>query len=146
MKASSIETQIDIDEGNVLTAYPDPITKGDPWTIGRGHTGPEVHKGLVWTEEQSLKQRDIDIAKATAECKTAFWWFPVIEVPRQAVVIGMVYQMGLPRVKGFRKAWHALAVKEWDDVYHELLDSAWARQTPERAQRRAMQMRTGEWQ
>ena len=25
---------------------------GAPWTIGWGHTGPEVHYGLVWTQDQ----------------------------------------------------------------------------------------------
>ncbi|QMP19225.1 endolysin [Pseudomonas phage Persinger] len=37
-----------------LTAYPDPGSKdGTPWTIGWGHTGPEVRKGLVWTQAQA---------------------------------------------------------------------------------------------
>ncbi|RKP44692.1 lysozyme [Pararobbsia silviterrae] len=26
---------------------------GAPWTIGYGHTGPEVHQGLVWTQPQA---------------------------------------------------------------------------------------------
>ena len=33
-------------EGCKLEAYPDPATGGDPWTIGVGHTGPEVKPGL----------------------------------------------------------------------------------------------------
>lgn len=37
-------------EGCRLIAYPDPATGGDPWTIGWGHTGPEVHQGLVWAQ------------------------------------------------------------------------------------------------
>lgn len=37
-----------------LEAYPDPGSKdGHPWTIGWGHTGPEVVPGLVWTQEQA---------------------------------------------------------------------------------------------
>lgn len=32
-------------EGCRLDAYPDPATGGDPWTVGWGHTGPEVKKG-----------------------------------------------------------------------------------------------------
>lgn len=40
-------------EGCVLKAYPDPATGDDPWTIGVGHTGPEVKKGVVWTQEQA---------------------------------------------------------------------------------------------
>lgn len=34
-------------EGCRLTAYPDPATGGDPWTIGVGHTGPEVKSGMT---------------------------------------------------------------------------------------------------
>lgn len=40
-------------EGVRLTAYPDPATGGQPWTIGVGHTGPDVHLGLSITMEQS---------------------------------------------------------------------------------------------
>lgn len=41
-------------EGCKLQAYPDPGSKnGHPWTIGYGHTGPEVVKGLKWTQEQA---------------------------------------------------------------------------------------------
>ena len=40
-------------EGCRLTAYPDPGTGGDPWTIGWGATGPDIHKGTVWTQGQA---------------------------------------------------------------------------------------------
>ena len=46
-----------------LTAYPDPKTGGDPWTIGWGHTGPEVHEGLVWTQEQADAAFDDDLVE-----------------------------------------------------------------------------------
>lgn len=36
-----------------LTAYPDPGTGGAPWTIGWGHTGPEVKPGLKWSQEKA---------------------------------------------------------------------------------------------
>ncbi|MFQ2386766.1 lysozyme [Aeromonas dhakensis] len=37
-----------------LSAYPDPGSKnGEPWTIGWGHTGPEVKPGLEWTQQQA---------------------------------------------------------------------------------------------
>jgi lysozyme len=50
-------------EGRELRAYPDPATKGDPWTIGVGHTGPEVHRGLVWTEQQVDEALDADLRR-----------------------------------------------------------------------------------
>ena len=37
-------------EGLRLKAYPDPATGGEPWTVGIGHCGPEVHQGLVIDE------------------------------------------------------------------------------------------------
>ena len=33
-------------------AYPDPATGGDPWTIGWGSTGPDIKRGVVWTQKQ----------------------------------------------------------------------------------------------
>lgn len=36
-----------------LEAYPDPATGGAPWTIGWGHTGPEVKPGLKWTQDKA---------------------------------------------------------------------------------------------
>ncbi len=40
-------------EGCRLSTYPDPASGGDPWSIGYGHTGPEVHAGLVITQQQA---------------------------------------------------------------------------------------------
>lgn len=47
-----------------LEAYPDPGSKdGNPWTIGWGHTGQEVVKGLIWTQAQADAAFLEDIAK-----------------------------------------------------------------------------------
>ena len=51
------------DEGCRLTAYPDPLSGGDPWTIGYGATGPSISKGTVWVQEQA----DADLFFATVE-------------------------------------------------------------------------------
>ena len=53
-------------EGLRLTAYPDPGTGGDPWTIGYGHTGPDVHPGLTITQEQAEELLMQDVKKAAA--------------------------------------------------------------------------------
>ena len=50
---NSVLQMIERDEGDRLTAYPDPGTGGDPWTVGYGHTGPDVTPGLTITEEQA---------------------------------------------------------------------------------------------
>ena len=40
-------------EGCELKAYPDPGTGGDPWTIGYGHTGPDVRPGMTISLERA---------------------------------------------------------------------------------------------
>ena len=62
-------------EGCELKAYPDPATGGDPWTIGYGHTGPEVHPGMVITQAEAddlLRQDAEKVAKQVA---------PMVHVP-----------------------------------------------------------------
>ena len=53
-------------EGCRLCAYPDPASGGAPWTIGYGHTGPEVHQGLAISQQQAEAWLAEDIATAAA--------------------------------------------------------------------------------
>ena len=48
------------------TAYPDPGTGGEPWTICWGHTGPEVVKGLTVSRKQCEAWLRADTGKAEA--------------------------------------------------------------------------------
>ena len=50
-------------EGLRLTAYPDPATHGDPWTIGYGST-KGVHQGMVITQEQAEQRLMDDVQSA----------------------------------------------------------------------------------
>ena len=43
-----------------LTAYKCPA---DVWTIGWGSTGPDVHAGLVWTQEQADNRLMLDVVR-----------------------------------------------------------------------------------
>jgi lysozyme len=62
-------------EGCRLTAYPDPGTGGAPWTIGYGHTGPEVHEGMTITHDQATEFLKEDIKSSEAAVKRC------VEVP-----------------------------------------------------------------
>ncbi len=50
-------------EGCRLLAYED---SGGVWTIGYGHTGPDVTQGLVWTQQQAddALQGDLGVPEA----------------------------------------------------------------------------------
>lgn len=50
-------------EGCYLSAYRDPV---GIWTIGWGHTGPEVVAGLVWTQAQADEHLRADFASFEA--------------------------------------------------------------------------------
>jgi len=51
------------DDGR-FEAYPDPGSKdGNPWTIGWGSTGPDIRKGVIWSQTQCDARFDIDIQR-----------------------------------------------------------------------------------
>ena len=70
-------------EGCELEAYWDP--NGNCWTIGWGHTGPEVVQGLVWTQEQADAALDQDQAAARS-CVAAHVTAPLTDDERGALV------------------------------------------------------------
>ena len=53
-------------EGCRLQAYPDPGSGGAPWTIGYGHTGPEVQPGLCISQAQADHWLQVDVQAAEA--------------------------------------------------------------------------------
>ena len=68
-------------EGCILNAYPDPASGGDPWTIGYGHTGPEVSPGLTISQAQADAWLEADVAQATAAVERLL--APVVLSPTQ---------------------------------------------------------------
>ena len=69
----------------------------------------------------------------------------VCNEPRQAILISMAYQMGADGLAKFVNTLKAVSEKRWNDAAAGMLNSAWAKQTPNRAKRHAKQMLTGEW-
>ena len=132
------------DEGLRLEAYPDPLSGAEPWTIGYGHTGPEVHRGLVWTEAQASDALAKDIATACRVLDRAAPWWRELNDPRQDVLAEMAFNLGWPRLSEFHRFLAAAEAGRWQQARDEMLDSAWAREVGTRAQRLATQMLSGE--
>lgn len=65
--------------------------------------------------------------------------------PRQAVLISMAYQMGADGLAKFTNTLKAIAEQRWSDASTGMLSSKWAKQTPNRAKRHAIQMLRGLW-
>lgn len=73
-----------------LTAYRD---SGGVWTIGWGHTGPEVKEGLVWTLEQAEDafRRDFLVFEKSVRDKIKV---PLSEAS-EAACISLAYNIGV---------------------------------------------------
>ena len=115
------------------------------WTIGIGHTGPEVHEGLVWTDEQIDAAFDADVAEDEADLDQHFPWWRDMNEPRRWVLIGMCFQLGITKLRKFVNTLGCMKLGQYGYAAVGMESSAWARQTPKRVKRLAQQMRTGDW-
>jgi lysozyme len=83
-----------------------------------------------------LKAADYDeIITASTHCNQ----------PRQDILASMAYQLGLGGLSNFHHMLQAVIAEDWDEAAAQMLDSTWAKQTPERANRHAGVMRSGQW-
>ena len=71
-------------------------------------------------------------------------WFLNLDTVRQGAIINAGF-MGVATLLGFRRMIDALDRGDWQAASVELLDSDYARQVGQRAQRLAAQLATGEW-
>lgn len=69
--SSKCSSLVERSEGDVLKAYPDPATGGAPWTIGYGHTGPEVHPGMVITQQEAEAYLEQDLYRVGQQVSKA---------------------------------------------------------------------------
>jgi len=61
---------------------------------------------------------------------------------RKAILVSMAFQLGTEGLSYFQNTLRLISQRRWDDAAEAMLDSAWARQTPNRAQRHAEVMRS----
>ena len=64
---------------------------------------------------------------------------------QSAVLISMAYQMGADGLSNFKNTLNLIINKDFNGASKNMLDSLWAKQTPNRAARHAEQLRTGQW-
>ena len=62
-----------------------------------------------------------------------FKWFMYMPQEIKDVVMEMCYQLGVGGVSKFKKTIAYLQNKQWEEASVEMLDSLWAKQTPNRA-------------
>ena len=65
-----------------------------------------------------------------------------IDEQAEEILIEMVFQLGKNGVSKFKNMWKALAEKNYIGASYEMLDSRWAKQTPNRAKSMAELMKS----
>lgn len=134
--------QLRDEEGEVLHVYQDHLGY---WTIGVGHLVDKRKGGRISARvSEFILNEDID--SATSELDERLPWWRKLDEARQAVLLGMAFQMGIDGLLGFKNTLKMVEAGDYDGAGKGMLNSLWARQTPERAKRMSDQMKTGEWQ
>ena len=134
--------QLRDEEGEVLHAY----TDSEGWlTIGIGRL-LDKRKGGGITKEESAYLLSNDITKFENQLDKSLPWWRELTEPRQAVILGMAFQMGVDGLLGFKNTLAMVKSGDYAGASENMLKSKWAQQTPERAKRMSDQMRLDEWQ
>jgi lysozyme len=108
-------------------------------TIGVGRNLED--KGLSESEVMFLLNNDIE--EAYMECQRIIPGFRVMNSVRRQVLVNMAFNLGIPRLMGFKKMMAALRIGNYEEAAVEMLDSKWARQVGDRALELAEMMRKG---
>jgi lysozyme len=124
-------------EGMELKVYKDSLGIE---TIGVGRN--LVDRGVTEEEARYLCNNDIEIVER--ELVQSFPIVSSLNDTRIRVLLDMAFNVGLPRLRGFKRMWAALDNQDYVEAAKEMLDSKWARQVKTRAYTLARMMETGE--
>jgi len=104
-------------------------------TIGYGTKLPITEEEAELLLKHRLDEKILELSE-----KEPFY----LDLPEKAqeVVANMAYQMGVGGVLKFKKMWAALKAGDYKKAAEEMLNSRWAKQTPNRAKELAEIMRS----
>ena len=114
-------------------------------TVGVGHLCVED----FWEDDKEYEEKFLmeilekDLSEAIKGANDLMAEHDCMDINEKAheILIEMVFQLGKNGVSKFRKMWEALAEKNYIGASYEMLDSRWAKQTPNRANGMAKTMK-----
>ena len=111
-------------------------------TIGVGRNiDPDGGIGLSDSEISYILANDVK--RVNAELCDTFRWYKKLDAPRKDALMDMAFNMGLPRLKQFKKSLAAMKANNYELAATEFLDSRWAKQVGKRAITVTDMIRTG---
>ena len=138
MDIAKLREQLKIDEGVRYEIYDDHLGYK---TFGIGHlvkTTDEEYGlpcGTPVSEERVNSVFDKDVETYIDETKKVFGNLEDMPQEVQQVLVNMCFNMGAPRLSQFKKFIKAIHDEDWATASVEMLDSRWANQVGDRANR-----------
>ena len=99
--------------------------------------------GISEADAMYLAQNDVQIVEE--ELVRAHPCVEELDSVRQLVLMDMAFNMGVPRLRKFKKMWNAVHENKFDIAAKEMLDSRWAIQVKSRSTKLAHAMHHGEF-
>jgi len=130
--------QLKHDEG--LRLFPYKCT-ADKLTVGYGRNLQD--NGISELEAEQMLLSDIQIALEDAKKFVGQVVWDELSDVRQACLINMAFNLGLPTLKKFEMFRQALLDGDMGEASRQMLDSRWARQVGQRANRLAIMIKEG---
>tara|TARA_R100001509_G_scaffold139230_1_gene93611 strand:- start:896 stop:1327 length:432 start_codon:yes stop_codon:yes gene_type:complete len=128
-------------EGKVNSVYKDHLGNA---TFGVGHLvlpTDDLQEGVEYSDEVVMEYFDKDFSIALEDAKK-FVTEEHVHPTAFGIVVEMCFQLGLPKLQKFKRFHYHLNKCEYEASAAEMLDSRWAKQTPNRANALADKMKS----
>lgn len=138
--------RLKLDEGLRLNAYPDPVTKGKPWTVGYGSTGPDITKGTIWTEVQANGNLLARVNFIGYRLKQNLSFFKNLTPVRQDVLTNIAYNIGIAGLMKWTITLAAIGRGDFTEAAGDIrTNKVWTSQVGERSNRCADALEQDTW-
>ena len=118
------------------------ITKEELDTMDFPNIEAVYEHGITEADAAYLLENDVQIVEE--ELLKAHPSVADLDAVRQLVLVDMAFNMGVPRLNGFKKMWAAIEAGDFPTASREMLDSRWAVQVIGRSHKLAHAMHHGE--
>ena len=144
MNIEQLRKELEVDEGVKYEIYNDHL--GYP-TFGIGHlvrdTDPEHGQeiGTPVSEDRVIEAFNKDVESVLNDCTILYGNFSKLPEEAQLIIANMMFNLGRPRLSKFKGMKAGVDSRDWNKAADEMVDSAWYRQVPNRAERLVERMR-----
>ena len=144
MNIEQLRKELEVDEGVKYEIYNDHL--GYP-TFGIGHlvrdTDPEAGAalGTPISEDRVIEAFNEDVETVLSDCAILYDDFDDLPEEAQLIIANMMFNLGRPRLSKFKGMKSGVDSRDWNKAADEMVDSAWYRQVPNRAERLVERMR-----